>query len=286
MIPIFQAGQLGRSVAAPSGDPSSGYLSPFYPTTLYSLRLRKSGYAGACIRVKRSSDNTQTDIGFGPDGWLDTSALSSFVGSSNGYIKKWYDQSGGAVDLDDTGATDSVLIIVTGTLQTLNSKPALKFSATPSRLVAAANAAFAFGTAAWTWEAFLDNTANNTTGQAVIDFRDAGSAIALHYHANANINTFFDGANNNSGSSDVTFNAATHEAVSYVGGASSAVRVFGGGSQKYTTNKTLSFSGNRPLAIGCGYNAALPWQGLITEVRITKGTCQYTGSFTPPDYYA
>lgn len=285
MIPMLQQGQFGRTVAV-GGDASGGYLSPFYPTTLYSLRLRKSGYAGACIRVKRSSDSTQTDIGFGPDGWLDTSSLMSFVGAGNGFVKTWYDQSGGGVDLTDSGTSDSVLIVSGGTLQTLNSKPALKFSATPSRLIASANAAFAFGTAAWTWETFLYNTSDNATGQVIIDFRDAGSAIALHYHANANLNTFFDGANANAGSADVTFLSATHEAVSYVGGASSALRIFGGGTQKHSVNKTLSFSGNRPIAVGCGYNAGLPWQGLMTEIRITKGTCQYTASFTAPNYYA
>ena len=156
MIPTLQLGQLGRSVLSAVGDASAGYLSPFYPTTLYSLRLRKSGYAGACIRVKRSSDSAQQDIGFGSDGWLDVSALTSFVGgSANGYVKTWYDQSGGGVDLTDSGASDAVLIVITGALQTLNGKPALKFSATPSRLQVAANAAFAFGIAAWTWETFL-----------------------------------------------------------------------------------------------------------------------------------
>jgi hypothetical protein len=59
----------------------------------YSLRRIKTG-ATASIRVRRSSDNQETDIGFDATGNLNTSTLLSFVGSGNGYVKTWYDQSG------------------------------------------------------------------------------------------------------------------------------------------------------------------------------------------------
>ena len=60
----------------------------------YSLRKLSSTYTGNAIRVRRSSDNSEQDIGFDSSGNLDTTSLLSFVGSGDGFITTWYDQSG------------------------------------------------------------------------------------------------------------------------------------------------------------------------------------------------
>ena len=61
----------------------------------YSLRKLRCTYAGSAINVRRSSDNTTSDIGFTSNGDLDTIALKSFVGSGNSaFVGIWYDQSG------------------------------------------------------------------------------------------------------------------------------------------------------------------------------------------------
>jgi hypothetical protein len=71
------------------------FLLDEYPNVkaAYSMRKLSSTYTGACIRVRRSSDNTEQDIGFVNDE-LDTTALLSFVGSNNGYVTTWYNQKG------------------------------------------------------------------------------------------------------------------------------------------------------------------------------------------------
>src|ERR1035437_266792 len=66
------------------------------PVAAYSLRKLRTAYAGALIRVRRSSDNAEQDIspsgsGCGP---LDTAALTTFIGVNSGFVKTWYDQSG------------------------------------------------------------------------------------------------------------------------------------------------------------------------------------------------
>ena len=48
----------------------------------YSLRKLRSGYTGSAIRVRRSSDNTERDMGF-YDNELDTVALLDFCGEDN-----------------------------------------------------------------------------------------------------------------------------------------------------------------------------------------------------------
>ena len=60
----------------------------------YSLRKLTSTYTGNAIRVRRSSDNTEQNIGFDAGGNLNTIALLAFVGSGNGFVTTWYDQSG------------------------------------------------------------------------------------------------------------------------------------------------------------------------------------------------
>jgi hypothetical protein len=91
----------------------------------YGLRKLKTGATNA-IRVERSSDNTQQDIGFSGDN-LDTAAIASFVGAGNGIVVTWYDQSGAGNHL--TG-DQSPIIVSSGTLQTVNSKPVINLSPT------------------------------------------------------------------------------------------------------------------------------------------------------------
>ena len=62
----------------------------------FGLRKLRFDYTGSAIRVRRSSDNTEQDIGFTSTGDLNTAALLTFVGGSNGFITNWYDQSGAA----------------------------------------------------------------------------------------------------------------------------------------------------------------------------------------------
>lgn len=62
----------------------------------YSLRKLRAGYAGPAVRVRRSNDNAESDIGFTGAGALDSAALLSFTGANNAFVTTWYDQSGGA----------------------------------------------------------------------------------------------------------------------------------------------------------------------------------------------
>ena len=93
----------------------------------YSLRKIKSSYTGSAIRVRRSSDNAELNIGFDSDGNLDTYALSAFVGSVSGFVTTWYDQSGNSKDVIQTTAIRQPHIVDTGVLLTSNGKPGIKF---------------------------------------------------------------------------------------------------------------------------------------------------------------
>jgi hypothetical protein len=99
----------------------------------YSLRKLKRA-AVNCIRVRRSSDNTEKDIIFVGIN-LDITDLLSFVGSSNGYITKWYDQSGNSKDLAQSTAANQPLIINSGSLVTIDGTNAgMSFNGSPQTL--------------------------------------------------------------------------------------------------------------------------------------------------------
>lgn len=92
----------------------------------YSLRKLSSTYSGNCIRVRRSSDNTEQDFGFVSNS-LDTASLFTFVGGGNGFVTTWYDQSGAGRNAIQTTASNQPELVVSGAINTLNGKPAIKF---------------------------------------------------------------------------------------------------------------------------------------------------------------
>jgi len=99
-----------------------------YPgaTAAYSVRKLSTTYTGAAIRVRRSSDNTEQDIGFSGVN-LDETALTTFVGANNGFVTKWYDQTGNGRTAQQNTAIFQCKIVNSGTIISENSKPSIEF---------------------------------------------------------------------------------------------------------------------------------------------------------------
>ena len=79
--------------------------------------------------LRRTSDNTEQDIGFDSNGDLDTTALLAFVGTGgtdNGFVVKWYDQTGNA-DLVQSSASNQPIIVSNGSVVNENGKPTITF---------------------------------------------------------------------------------------------------------------------------------------------------------------
>ena len=92
--------------------------------SVFSLRKLNVNYTGACIRVRRSSDNVETDIGFN-NNVLDTAALLTFTGSNSAFVVTWYGQSGESRNATQTTASLQPRIVNAGVLHTLNGKPTI-----------------------------------------------------------------------------------------------------------------------------------------------------------------
>lgn len=99
------------------------------PTALLSLRKLNPGYSGPCIRVRRSTDSTEQDIGFSA-GVLDVAALLTFCGAGNGFIRTWYDQSGNGNHCTQTTTSGSAQpqIVASGAVVTAGGYPAIYFN--------------------------------------------------------------------------------------------------------------------------------------------------------------
>ena len=93
----------------------------------YSLRKLRTAYTGSAIRVRRASDNTESDIGFNVFGELDTVSLASFCSGTNGFVKVWYDQAS-TNDATQTNTANQPKIYDSSTgVVTENGKPAVQF---------------------------------------------------------------------------------------------------------------------------------------------------------------
>jgi len=96
----------------------------------YAVRRLSGSYAGACLRVRRSNDNAEQDIGFDAGGNLDEAQLTAFVGANNGFVTTWYDQSGNARNATQTTSGNQPRIVNSGTVDKEGANPALTFNGT------------------------------------------------------------------------------------------------------------------------------------------------------------
>jgi hypothetical protein len=133
---------VGQRIAAPRLVAAAGGTTLFLDETglgssaaAWSVtRKLRSAYAGSCIRVRRSSDSTEQDIGFSSDA-LDSSALTTFCSGTDGFIVTVYDQSGGANNLTQATASLQPKIVTSGTIITgANSKPCARFDGSDDKL--------------------------------------------------------------------------------------------------------------------------------------------------------
>ena len=119
-----------HGILARGGTPPSALLLDTYTgaAAAYSLRLLRTAYTGSAIRVRRSSDNAEQNIGFVAN-VLDTASLLTFCGVGNGFVTTWYDQSGNANNGTQTTAFNQPQIVSSGAMLTTNGKNSILFDA-------------------------------------------------------------------------------------------------------------------------------------------------------------
>ena len=117
----------------PSSTPQVLILDTYPATAAFSVRKLRTDYSGNSMRVRRSSDNAEQNIGFSGN-VLDTSALLSFVGTGgtdNGFVTIFYDQSGNGLNIAQEVAVNQPKIVNAGAVVGLtgagSTRPTLSF---------------------------------------------------------------------------------------------------------------------------------------------------------------
>ena len=139
---------------------------------------------------------------------------------------------------------------------------------------------FTFGTADFTFEFWV--YFNNLTGlQVFSDWRDANGAFPALYMSSNTIKYYVNTADRiTSGSISAT--TWYHIAVCRSG---TSTRLFINGTQAgstYTDSTNYGCPTNRPFMGGEGLLAGSGFNGLLDDIRITKGVARYTSNFTAP----
>lgn len=138
----------------------------------FSTRRLLTSYAGPCMRVRRSSDNAEQDIGFGTDGWLDTTALLAFAGAGSAFAKTWYDQSGNGRDHAQTTTGQQPRIVNSGAIETAGGRPAIRPDGVDDNL---ANASVAWSAADFLMLAVATLTAGGSTYRTLINIGETST---------------------------------------------------------------------------------------------------------------
>jgi hypothetical protein len=147
-----------NGIIASSISGATPLLLDLYPNAAaaYSVRKLRTAYTGNAIRVRRSSDNTELNIGFIGEN-LDTTSLTTFCSGTNGFVTTWYDQSGTGNNATQTTAANQPQIVSSGAVYLENGKPIIKRQSVDSRM----NLGFAGGIDTWTFNV-IKNDVNLT----------------------------------------------------------------------------------------------------------------------------
>jgi hypothetical protein len=130
----------------------SGLLNKFSgASAAYSLR-RLGSYNSSIVRIRRVSDATEVNVGFNGTSSVDTtspitvvsgsttaSTLGAFLtegGNQDATVHTWYDQSGNGNDLIQSSTSLQPQIATSGSLNTVNGKPSIKWDGVNDFMVA------------------------------------------------------------------------------------------------------------------------------------------------------
>jgi len=112
-------------------DEKNGLLD-IYPgaAAAYSLRnlQGRSGKDSAVVRVRRSSDNTESDF---TATQVSDGTLAAWVGAGNGgFVRTWYDQSGNNINVTQATSGQQPILVSGGAVLTERGKPRIDFDTT------------------------------------------------------------------------------------------------------------------------------------------------------------
>lgn len=181
----------------------------------YSVRKLRRSYTGFSMKVRQDrpgSNDAEGDLAFNSSGEVTASslvtitkvgsssytlgstvALSSFYASYAVYVVTWYDQSGNGYDVTQSTQSQQPRLATSGTLETANSKTAVRFINSSSTVLSASVPSATMFGSGYRGTAALVATATSGTTSA-FGYADGGSD-RWQAHINESNNLYFDVGN-------------------------------------------------------------------------------------------
>jgi len=237
-------------------------LLGLYPNAAaaYSLRLVNPDYSGDAIRVRRSSDNAEQNIGF-VNGSLDTASLLTFCGAGDGFVTTWYDQAA-SLNAAQTTAANQPQIVSSGATINDGGKPTINWDGINDHLFTAAN----YPTGSAESHYYIANSTGSN--QRVIDTRGTGIAgTVLGWHEKY---SDLGGIVVDEGSAFIqlaTSNTGRRLITTYM--SLLAIKQYYNNANLITATGTItSFNGSKPLYIGTNVDGANTqfYDGYLQEI--------------------
>ncbi len=251
------------SVTVKSTLDKAGLPSSINVNSAYSLRLLSNAYNGNAIQVRRSSDNTLQNIGFTSNGDLDTASLKTFVGSGNGFIATWYDQSGNLNHITQPTIANQPRIILSGVVDRSHGIPAVYFNGSYYIYNNTSTTSFPMGNTDYT----LSVLVNQTSISNVV----LGSWANSHYLFFQNTNPPYLAMNHNTYGSYATspiipLSKAAINTFRYIYSARTGTFYTNGIAGVLGTGNTNNISNEGTIVLGAGSSGGSPLIGYIPEV--------------------
>jgi hypothetical protein len=189
-----------------------------------------------------------------------------------------YDQTGKVVAETLGDAKTSTAVVKYGTTS-------MAFDGTGDYLRVPASTELDFGTGDFTIETWVNFTALSSN-RVLLDRWVTGNANAwqLYWRSTGTSITFLTGSSTilvqDPNGSNITTGTWNHIAVTRSG---TTVRLFVNGIVVATNTSSVSFTNTLPLGVGIQTSTTTnPFNGYLSDTRITKGVARYTVDFTPP----
>ena len=233
--------------------PPANLLFDDYPGLAgYSLRKLRNAYSGSAVRIRRSNDDAEQDIGF-VSGFFDTTSFKSFVGANTGYIVTWYDQSTNGYNFTTSTQADQATIV----LNCFGNIPGVNFDTDKYD-----RATILSGTTASSYFQVAQNINDPSTG--------AGSAPFLRHNSLAAYYTYTDGViyddwgtNSRHTTGDPTTSLTNLVLYSTFAGASDW--------RSYINNTSFYSTGTNTVAYSGGLKMGYSTTGVNAKMKVAEG---------------
>lgn len=251
--------------------PFTAPLDSLSSSAAYGLRLLRTAYAtpSKIIKVQRTSDNSQSDIGL-VNCSLDTTTLNTFCASTTCFVTTWYDQSGNNANV--TQATFANMPqILTGQQ---NGHPALVFNGTSDELTGTLAASVQFGTfvavgktgSSFAASQYMANVANALTDNMGINsFTASPNCLAISQHSASQKGTI------------ACSTSTWYRWVGTIGPSLASIYLNGTKGTDATSSSFQMIAGNQ-IFIGAAVTNIFFWGGSISEILFFSPDISSTNS--------